>query len=342
MPDEQQTIRRYQAALVNVLSKPDDPRLREVYDLRWKDLLVTYGMPRPLGEPAVEVHSCAGIEILIECLSAFGIALRGYETALLNLNQRMVLLIEANRKLAEADESTRRSNVKLQTFLMSAAHDLHAPLRQIISFGQLVETRAGALPLPAAEALKRMRSAAARMDKLLDGLLELSRLELEGKLPTQAVDLRSTLQEVLSDLEVAIAESDAVVTLGELGVVQAHPVQMRLLLQNLLSNALKFSRPGVAPRVTVTSSAREGHVELRVTDNGIGFEAEFLERIFKPFERLNPATLFEGSGVGLAICRAIVELHGGRITAQSAPGRGSTFIVTLPSAEAGGSGVPTA
>jgi light-regulated signal transduction histidine kinase (bacteriophytochrome) len=136
---------------------------------------------------------------------------------------------------------------------------------------------------------------------------------------------------VLSDLEVRIEQTGARIEVADLPALDADPMQMRQLLQNLIGNALKFRREHFKPLVKVSSRPVNGaHCELRVEDNGIGFDMKYLERIFGMFQRLHGREHYEGTGVGLAICRKIAERHGGQITAESAPGRGATFIVTLP------------
>lgn len=165
---------------------------------------------------------------------------------------------------------------------------------------------------------------------MLDGLLAYARLATQGK-PFGKVDLKQVVAEILSDLEVRIMETGGQVEIEDLPVIDADPVQMRQLLQNLIGNALKFHRPGVPPVVKVSwKPASQSEIELIVKDNGIGFDMGNAHQLFKPFHRLHGRSEYEGTGMGLAICRKIVELHGGTISAQSVPGEGSTFTVTLP------------
>jgi signal transduction histidine kinase len=148
--------------------------------------------------------------------------------------------------------------------------------------------------------------------------------------PFEPIDLNEVAKDVVHDLEVRIHQGEAEVTIGELPEVDADPLQMRQLLQNLLGNALKFHKPGVPARVEVRGSAYDGSAEIVVSDNGIGFDEKYADRIFTMFERLHGRGTFEGTGIGLAICRKIAHRHGGDIRARSKPGEGSTFIVTLP------------
>jgi light-regulated signal transduction histidine kinase (bacteriophytochrome) len=179
--------------------------------------------------------------------------------------------------------------------------------------------------------LDRMLNATGRMQSLLWGLLDYSRVATAAE-PFKEVDLSDLIGEVISDLEVRIVTTGGEVNVGTLPVVSADPTQMRQLFQNLIGNALKFHKPGEKPIVRVHSiSNTDSAYQIIVEDNGIGFDEQYLERIFAPFQRLHGrSSQYEGTGMGLAICKKIVERHGGSITAKSTSGAGSTFIVTLP------------
>ena len=226
-----------------------------------------------------------------------------------------------------------RSNAALAAFAAVASHDLQEPLRKILSFGDRLDAAAGPALGPAARGyLDRMLSAATRMRSLITDLLAYARVttRAEAFVP---VDLAILAREVIGDLETAIAEAAAVVEVGDLPVIDADPLQMRQLFQNLLSNALKYRRLTAALRVRIEGlGADGGRYVLTVTDNGIGFGAQYAERIFGMFERLHGRTEYEGSGIGLAICRSIAEHHGGTITATGTPGQGAVFSVSLPCA----------
>ncbi|WP_375767577.1 ATP-binding protein [Archangium gephyra] len=225
-----------------------------------------------------------------------------------------------------------QSNRELESFASVASHDLQEPLRKIQTFGERLKTTcAAALSPEGRDYLERMNSAAGRMRRLIDDLLSFSRVS--SKAPTYVpVDLARIAREVLGDLETAIEQAGASITLGELPPLEAEPMQMRQLLQNLVSNALKFRREDVAPSVSLHATVDEdaGLCELRVADNGIGFDEKYLDRIFNVFQRLHGRGKYEGTGIGLAICRKIAERHGGSIDARSKPGQGATFIVKLP------------
>jgi signal transduction histidine kinase len=179
-----------------------------------------------------------------------------------------------------------------------------------------------------------MLNAAARMRALIDGLLTFSRVSTHTR-PFVPVDLAEVAREVVDDLSVRLTRSGGRVEVGDLPTIDADPTQMRQLLQNLIGNALKFHRPEEPPVVRVygrgpDGPADDGRCQILVEDHGIGFEEKYLDRIFLPFQRLHGRGEYEGTGMGLAICRRIVERHGGTLTARSVPEQGSTFIATLP------------
>ena len=175
-----------------------------------------------------------------------------------------------------------------------------------------------------------MHLSASRMRRMILDLLELSRVNTQGR-PFEWVNLTTIAQEVLSDLEIQVNRTAGKVVLEALPKIQADPGQMHQLLQNLIGNALTNHPPGVPPEVRIYARpAAANQVEICVQDNGIGFETSNLERIFQPFQRLVGRSQYEGTGIGLAICRKIVERHQGSITAESTPGQGATFIIQLP------------
>jgi signal transduction histidine kinase len=237
----------------------------------------------------------------------------------------------AEERLQAFTAQLERSNRELQDFASVASHDLQEPLRKIQGFaGRMKVKYAQALGEPGCDYLERMESAAERMRTLIQDLLAFSRITTKAQ-PFAPVDLAQVARDVLSDLEGRIQQTRGRVHLGQLPTLDADATQMRQLLQNLISNALKFHRPETTPLVKVHGdwgSARE--CRITVEDNGIGFDEKYRERIFQVFERLHGRGEYEGTGMGLAICRKIAERHGGRITAASTPGRGATFIVTLP------------
>ncbi len=239
------------------------------------------------------------------------------------------------RKIAEEQlkilvQKLELSNRELQDFASVAAHDLQEPLRKILTFGdRLHQQIATVVNEESKDYLKRILKSAGRMRTLIDDLLTYSRVTSRGS-PFETVDLNVVLKEVLSDLEVRIEQSQGKIQVGLLPSLQADASQMRQLFQNLLANALKFHRPGIPPQIEVRAIQGKDRVEIQVQDQGIGFEEKYLDRIFTIFQRLHGRHEYEGTGVGLAVCRRIVERHRGTITARSTPGAGALFLIELP------------
>jgi signal transduction histidine kinase len=239
-------------------------------------------------------------------------------------------LADANSALERRAAELARSNEELDQFASIASHDLQEPLRKVRTFaGQLATTEGGNLSVKGHDYLDRLSSSAERMQKLIEDLLRFSRVATQGH-PFLPVDLREITNGVLVDLDAQIEGANATVHVGELPVVRADALQLRQLMQNLVSNALKFCRPGVPVEISIDAALVGEMVVLRVRDNGIGFDPKYSERIFRIFERLHGRNDYPGTGIGLAMCRKIAERHGGTIEAYSRPGQGSTFTVRLP------------
>jgi len=240
-----------------------------------------------------------------------------------------------------ADELT-RSNRELAQFAAVASHDLQEPLRKVQAFGdRLLGHCSDKLGDKGRDYLSRMLAAAARMRALIDGLLEYSRVSTRRQ-ALAPVDLGQVAREVVGDLEARIQQSGGAVEVGELPTIAADSLQIRQLLQNLIGNALKFQRKDTPPIVRVSARVVPHRVpgdgdsqlglacELSVEDNGVGFEPIYAQQIFELFQRLHGRDQYEGTGMGLAMCKKIAERHGGGIAAASTPGQGSRFTVTLP------------
>ncbi|HKR64077.1 MAG TPA: ATP-binding protein [Thermoanaerobaculia bacterium] len=241
----------------------------------------------------------------------------------------------AEAELRSAMKRLELSNRELEDFAYVASHDLQEPLRKIQAFGDLLESKhAAALAPQARDYIDRMRSAAKRMQVLINDLLTFSRVTTKAQ-PFVPVDLEQIARDVTKDLETRIHDTGGHIEIGALPTIDADPLQMRQLLQNLAGNALKFHRPDVPPLVRMDGHVENGTCTLSVADNGIGFDEKYAERIFTMFERLHGRGTYEGTGIGLAICRRIAERHGGNVVARSTPGEGSTFIVTLPVSHVG-------
>jgi PAS domain S-box-containing protein len=252
-----------------------------------------------------------------------------------------VALRRSEAELKKFAAKLEASNRELQDFASVASHDLQEPLRKIQAFGDRLKTKyADALGEGGRDYLERMQNAAGRMQTLINDLLTFSRVTTKAQ-PFVTVDLAEVAAGVVSDLEARVERSGGRVEIGEMLTLDADPLQMRQLLQNLIGNALKFHKPDEPPLVKVwcermaSGGDREGTVggdlcRINVSDNGIGFDEKYLDRIFTVFQRLHGRHQYEGTGVGLAVVRRIAERHGGSVTAASEPGRGSTFVVTLP------------
>lgn len=244
---------------------------------------------------------------------------------------------QAERDLQAFASSLEQSNRELQEFAYVASHDLQEPLRKIIAFGDRLTSKFGSeLGETGLDYLDRMQNASARMQTLINDLLAFSRVTTKGR-PFELLELNAVVSEVLSDLEIRVTELGASIEVGPLPTLYGDPLQIRQLFQNLLANALKFHRDGVAPLIHI--SAEPLRVEnrelyrLSIRDNGIGFDEKYLDKIFGVFQRLHGRSSYEGSGIGLAICQKIVRRHGGRITARSVPDQGAQFIIELPVAQ---------
>jgi PAS domain S-box-containing protein len=251
--------------------------------------------------------------------------LQGY----LKITRDMTARKEAEDQMVELARRLQRSNSELEQFASVAAHDLQEPLRKIQAFSERLQSRAQTLDDQSRDYLHRIVRSVGRMRDLINDLLTFSRVATKAR-PFEPVSLDETARAVVSDLEGRIQQTGGRVELQQLPSVEADPMQMRQLLTNLIANALKFRRPEEPPVVRVDADEDASQVTLTVSDNGIGFEEIYRDRIFQVFQRLHGRQEYEGTGMGLAICRKIVERHGGTITAQSEPGKGSTFVVTLP------------
>ena len=236
----------------------------------------------------------------------------------------------AARELQAYTDKLEASNRELQDFAYVASHDLQEPLRKIEAFGDRLSRKyAAELPDQGRMYIERMQDAAGRMRTLINDLLSYSRVTTKGR-EFKPTDLNDVMRGVLSDLSIRIEEQNATVEVGELPTLMSDTTQMRQLLQNLLSNALKFKRPDVDPVITVRARETDEAITLTVADNGIGFDSRFKDQIFTIFQRLHGRQEYEGTGVGLATTRKIVERHNGTIDADGRPGEGATFTITIP------------
>ena len=253
-------------------------------------------------------------------------------------------LAATNDSLAESNQLLSRTNLNLEQFAYVASHDLQEPLRKVQQFGDVLKSQYAAQLGPGVAYLDRMRAAASRMSALIRDLLTFSRIATQ-KDSMDAVSLNRVIDMVLMDLELVIGETAATIDVDRLPTIQGDALQLAQLFQNLLSNALKFRQTDRSPRIRIryrsvlasdlpagvrpTRVAARYHC-LEVSDNGIGFDQKYADRIFQVFQRLHGRSQYEGTGIGLAICQKVADNHGGTISARSQPGEGATFSIYLP------------
>lgn len=259
--------------------------------------------------------------------------------------QKTLLELEVGqRKAAQADlevknEELQRANKEVEQFAYIASHDLQEPVRTVRSFIDMLRQNCGdSLDMDGLQILEFIENSSLRMQELIKGLLDYSRLGKHAA-PSR-VSLNGLLEDVEQDLSTRLAETQAQLHIAELPDVMGHKTELRLLFQNLISNAIKFARPGVPPVVKVSAQEEDDHWVFQVEDNGIGIAKSQYERVFLIFQRLHGRFDYEGTGIGLAHCKKIVELHGGRIWLESEEGQGSTFYFSLKRVAEGADDAP--
>lgn len=237
------------------------------------------------------------------------------------------------KRTKEMNHLLKEYNDKLEEFSYAASHDMQEPLRKIHTFSNMLLAKcSNQLDVQGKNYLNKISASSERMSSIIQDLLNYSQ-ETNPHAPITETDLDHIVKNIIADLEILIQNKGAIVSYSQLPVIRAIPSQVNRLFYNLIQNALKFSNPDLPPEITISGSNNSSdnrYFDITVTDNGIGFETRYAEKIFGLFNRLNERHLFKGNGIGLALCKKIVENHNGEITAKSEPGLGSCFTIKLP------------
>lgn len=324
-------------------------------DKVWDVILSDHKMPKFSGMEALEILTGLSMDIpfiivsgtIGEELAVAAMKAGACDYILKDNLQRLGPAVEREIKEAcnrgekrKAEEALRlymrrleQSNKELEQFALVASHDLQEPLRKIRMFAEFLKKADGdRLSEEGQNYLCRMDNAVERMHDLIADLLDLSRINRKGQ-PFKQVRLSEVISIVLSDLQFALSDTQGRVEMDELCTIEADPRQMEQLFLNLIGNSLKFHRKDVPPVVNISTAIRDDFCEICVEDNGIGFDEQYQDRIFKVFERLHGRGKYEGTGIGLAICKKIADRHGGTIIAEGKPNEGATFRVRLPATQ---------
>jgi signal transduction histidine kinase len=308
--------------------------LGEVFVVRQINNLVTTTKRLANGDFSARTHA-------VYDRGEFGVLNQSVDEMAQALTEREEERKQTESEIREYAASLERSNRDLMDYANITSHDLQEPLRKISNFSDILLLRySSEIDAQGRDFLYRIRASASRLQKLIIDLLTYSQISTEIQ-PLEQINLDDVLHEVLIDLELQIEQCDAIINIGELPRIYADPTQIHQLLLNLINNSLKFQKMDTQPVIDVYGKSdsyqsgrssldvRDFH-EIRISDNGIGFDEKYLDRIFQPFQRLHKPEEFEGTGMGLAICRKIIERHNGVISAHSKPGEGATFIIKFP------------
>lgn len=263
--------------------------------------------------------------------------LTGYVKILRDMTQQQLFTEELHRLVTERTVELQRSNEDLRQFAHVASHDLKEPVRKIQIFNNRILGEHSVNLSPKVKIYsEKIRTAADRMYNMIEGVLRYSKMDSENS-TNETVDVNETIKYIVNDLEVMISQKKATVGTDNLPVIQANPTLVYQLFYNLVLNSLKFARKDVHSSIMISSKDilhdKKDFIQIQFSDNGIGFDPEFGEHIFKTFTRLNTREEYEGSGLGLALCRKIVERFGGQISATAVPGKGATFTILLPKSQ---------
>lgn len=294
---------------------------KDAADFFWHQISIT-----PFRNEAHEMEYWIGFMVDINAQKVFEETLK--DNAELKEAQKQ---LEGNQQILEKYiEELNRSNSELQQFAFIASHDLQEPVRKLLFYSDyFLTTYAGKLEGRSNDFLMSMQLAAQRMRNLIQDLLLFSQIN-KSQANFSLTDLNEIMKDALQDLEISIEEKKAVINLEPLPVLHADERMMRQLFENIIGNSLKYSEAGRPPVINITSREKNGYCEITFSDNGIGFDEKYIPQIFTLFQRLHSREHYNGTGLGLAICVKIVEMHGGRIWAESKEGEGASFFVSLP------------
>ncbi|NLR82640.1 response regulator [Chitinophaga eiseniae] len=327
--DKRFIVKGYDSGGIDYITKPVDP---DILLMKVKTFSRLYQQSQELKQ----MHQSLKEEVEVRKLAQE--ALIAHQQQVNDMLEQKVR--ERTEELREINKSLEASNHDLQQFASVASHDLKEPLRKIQLFGAILRDKFLQMNPSALSYMERIVSSSERMARLINDLLNYSRLS--GESIYELTEFNVIIDEILSDLELMILERGAVIAVEKMPQIEAVPGQVRQVFQNIMSNALKFSRKDIAPRVEITaetvtdlnpnSAAFSGgqYCRIIIRDNGIGFNEKYLSKIFTIFQRLHTAEVYEGTGIGLAIAKKVIDKHGGIITARSREGEGATFIIVLP------------
>ncbi|WP_142685705.1 hybrid sensor histidine kinase/response regulator [Chitinophaga polysaccharea] len=327
--DKRFIVRGYDSGGIDYITKPVDP---DILLMKVKTFSRLYQQSQELKQ----MHQSLKEEVEVRKLAQE--ALIAHQQQVNDMLEQKVR--ERTEELREINKSLEASNHDLQQFASVASHDLKEPLRKIQLFGAILRDRFLQTDPNALSYMERIVSSSERMARLINDLLSYSRLSVASI--NEITDFNKIIEEILVDLELMITERNAVITVEKMPQIEAVPGQIRQVFQNIISNALKFSRKDVPPEINISADTvtdlnpdsaafTEGqYCRIIIRDNGIGFNEKYLSKIFTIFQRLHTSDLYEGTGIGLAIAKKVIDKHGGLITARSREGEGSTFIIVLP------------
>ena len=296
-----------------------------------KNTFLTHDFSSGVQIAAYVIEALIGIRIIGSLKSLQITLLKNKQHFEEQVNVRTQKVQKASERLQKLNLELQRSNSDLEEFAYIASHDLQEPLRKIQSFGNLLQEECKeTLEGDAGIYLDRILHSTGRMRKLINDLLEYARVSRSTTI-LKNIDLNTVIGSVISDIDLYIKETHTTIHVEELPKVEADPLLMQQLFQNLIMNAIHYRHPERRPVISINSKiVKDNNLLISVQDNGIGFEQQYVDKIFRIFERLYSKQEKSGTGIGLAICRKIVEQHHGSITAKSTPGFGSTFLITLP------------